>query len=97
MIGEDSLIVHTYVPMVEENKMHDFLFQMSETGHLDDYYYAPIDIGSYKGWSIRSEKFNGEGWELNQEKCLRGLREIVEQSGLATKPPVPAVQLQGTK
>lgn len=96
VIGEDSLIVHTYVPMVEENRMHDFLFQMSETGYLDDYYYMPIDIGSFKGWSIRPEKFNGEGWELNQENCLRGLREIVEQSGLATKPPVPTVQLQGS-
>ncbi len=97
VIGEDSLIVHTYVPMVEENKMHDFLFQMSETGHLDDYYYVPIDIGSFKGWSIRPEKFDGEGWELSQEKCLRGLREVVEQSSSAVKPAVTAVQLQGAQ
>lgn len=96
VIGEDSLIVHSYLPMVEENKMHDFLFQMSEAGFLDDYYYMPIDTGSFKGWSIRSEKFDGEGWPMNQEVYLRGLREIVELTGSQLKPPVPAVQLKGS-
>ncbi len=94
VIGEESLIVHTYLPMVEENKMHDFLFQMSETGYLEDYYYVPMDMGSYKGWSIRPEKFDGETWPLSHEVYLRGLREILEPSGSLVKTEVPATQLR---
>ncbi len=93
VIGEDSLIAHTYIPTVEEIKMHDFLFQMFETGYIDDYYYVPIDVQTFKGWSIRPEKFDGEAWQLNQETYLGGLREIIEQASPPSKPQAVAQQM----
>lgn len=93
VIGENSLIAHTYMPTVEENNMHNFLFQMSETGYLDDYYYVPIDVQTFKGWSVRPEKFDVDTWQLNQETYLHGLREIIEQSSPSPKPQLAAGQM----
>jgi len=77
VIGKNSLVVHFYIPKVEFSNFIELLDQLVVRGVIDDFFYASLDVASFKRQTVSYEFFHDGKWTYNVSEAIEKLTEIV--------------------
>lgn len=76
VLGQNSLIAHTYTPKLEFPKLIDSLSRLTRENIITNFFYVTLDISSYKRQTVSYEFFKENAWIYNQKESLEKLRKI---------------------
>lgn len=76
VLGQNSLIVHTYTPKLEFPKLIDSLSRLIRESIVTDFFYVTLDIPSSNRQTVSYEFFKENGWSYNQRESLEKLSKI---------------------
>jgi len=76
VLGQHSLIVHTYTPKLEFPKLIDSLSHLTRENIVTNFFYVTLDISSFKRQTVPYEFFKENAWTYNQRVNLENLRKI---------------------
>jgi len=87
VIGENSLVVHFYVPKVEFSSFVELLNRLSVKGVIEDFFYVSLDIASFKRQTVSYEFFHEGKWVYNASEAIEKLVRIVPLQLKAASAP----------
>ena len=76
VLGQHSLVVHTYTPKTEFSKFIDAMNRLAERKLIKRFLYVTLDVASFRRQTISYEFFEESKWTYNREKKLERLREV---------------------
>lgn len=78
IIGQHSLVVHTYTPRTEFSGFIDTMNRLAEKRLATGFLYVTLDIASFRRQTISYEFFKENRWIYDQEKRLGRLKEAAK-------------------
>jgi DNA-binding Lrp family transcriptional regulator len=76
VLGQNSLIAHTYTQKLEFPKLIDSLSRLTQENIVSNFFYVTLDISSYKRQTVSYEFFKENAWVYNPKEILENLRKI---------------------
>ena len=76
VIGQDSLIVHTYTPKTEFSGLMNSINHLAEKKLAKSFLYVSLDVASFRRQTISYEFFKGNKWTYDFRKKLETLKNI---------------------
>jgi len=76
VLGQNSLVVHTYTPKLEFPKFIDSLSRLTRENVVTNFFYVTLDISSSKRQTVSYEFFKENAWTCNQRESLEKLKNI---------------------
>lgn len=73
VIGENSLLIHFYVPKTEFSSFMASLNRLTVGEIVQDFFYVSIDVNSFKRQTVAYEFFRDGKWQYNHMEELRKL------------------------
>jgi DNA-binding Lrp family transcriptional regulator len=77
VIGQNSLIVHFYVPKIEFSNLVDTINDLIEANVVERFFHATLDISSYKRQTVSYEFFKNNKWAYNHEGAIRNFKKVL--------------------
>ncbi len=77
VIGQNSLVVHVYVPKTEFSRFVSSLNQLAVEDVIQDFYYVSIDWPSFKRQTVSYEHFIDGKWAYDQAEKIEKLTKMV--------------------
>lgn len=77
VIGQKSLIVHTYTPKTEFSYLIDSLSHLTREGIISDFFHVSLDILSFKRQTVAYELFKKNTWQYNQKDATERLKKAI--------------------
>jgi DNA-binding Lrp family transcriptional regulator len=77
VIGQNSLIVHFYVPKIEFSNLVDTINSLIEANIVERFFHVILDISSYKRQTVSYEFFENNKWIYNHEGTIHNLQKIL--------------------
>lgn len=76
VIGQNSLIVHTYTPKLEFPHLIESLSHLTRKNIISNFFYVTLDILSFKRQTVAYELFKEGTWSYNQKDMVEKLKKI---------------------
>ena len=76
VIGQNSLIIHSYTPKMEFSNFMESLNQLTEKGILKDFFYVTLDVASFRRQTVSYEYFVDGRWKYDGEEKTQKLATI---------------------
>jgi hypothetical protein len=77
IIGENSLVVHFYVPKVEFSNLVESLNLLATKDIIEDFHYVSLDVASFKRQTISYEFFKNGKWTYNSAETNAKLARLI--------------------
>ncbi|MFB0567233.1 MAG: hypothetical protein ACETVM_01440 [Candidatus Bathyarchaeia archaeon] len=77
IIGRNSLLIHSYTPKTEFPNLINALNSLVKRNLITDFFYANLDIVSFKRQTVSYEFFRDKSWTFNYKGKLERLAEIM--------------------
>jgi len=78
VVGQHSLVVHTYTPKTEFSKLIDTMNRLAEKKLIRGFLYVTLDVASFRRQTISYEFFKENRWVYDPEKRLGRLEEAAK-------------------
>jgi len=76
VIGQHSLIVHTYTPKTQFSGLMDSINHLAEKKLAKSFLYVSLDVASFRRQTISYEFFKGNKWTYDFKKKLETLKNV---------------------
>jgi len=77
VIGQNSLVVHSYTPKIEFSNFIESLKRLIERGVLRDFFHVTLDVASFRRQTVSYEYFKDGKWIFDHEEKIKKLMTIV--------------------
>lgn len=77
VVGQNSLVVHSYTPKIEFSYFIESLNRLIEKGLLRDFFYVTLDVASFRRQTVSYEYFKDGKWIYDHEEKMKKLETIV--------------------
>jgi len=77
VIGQNSLIVHTYTPKLELPHLIESLSHLTKEKIVSNFFYVTLDILAFKRQTVAYELFKEGAWRYNQKETMEKLKKIL--------------------
>jgi len=73
VIGQNSLVAHSYTPKIEFSNFIESLNRLVERGLLRDFFYATFDVASFRRQTVSYEFFKDGKWLYDHDEKMKKL------------------------
>ena len=80
VLGENTLIINTYIPKAEFPKFIDSLNRLAEMHLIKNFFHLVLTLIPHKRGGIPYEFFKDGTWRCNVDKSIKKLREMIARS-----------------
>jgi DNA-binding Lrp family transcriptional regulator len=76
IVGQNSLIIHFYVPKIEFSNLVDTINGLIEANIVERFFHVMLDISSYKRQTVSYEFLENNKWTYNHDGIIEILRKF---------------------